>query len=86
MDKVSAEAAKEITRLGASGGRPQSKVEAGRTGGGASGGGGKSYNDLPADAKAACDGYNNTLVGKGRLHPDIESWRKAYAADYFREV
>lgn len=49
----------------------------------ASGGRAKTYADLPADAKAACDSYASKLVGPGRVHKDLASWQAAYAKDFF---
>lgn len=57
----------------------------GSRGGSRSGGRGKSYNDLPADAKAACDRFGQRLVGPGRAYKDVESWRKQYAKEFFGE-
>lgn len=65
------------------------KLEGGGRGSGVGGGGGggepaaKSWADLDADAKAACDRFNKTLVGPGKSYKTVEDWRKAYAADYF---
>lgn len=68
-----------------------SKVE-GAAGGGGNGSGngagsgaanGKTYNDLPADAKAACERYARDVVGEGRAFKDIASWRKHYTTQYF---
>lgn len=44
---------------------------------------GKSYNDLPAEAKAACDRFAKQLVGPNRAYKDTETWRKKYAEDFF---
>ena len=67
--------------------RGTDKVQGGRGPSGGSGGGSggrqKTYADLPADAKQACDGYASKLVGPGRAHKDLASWQAAYAADYF---
>lgn len=66
--------------------RGSDKVQGGRgpsNGGGGSGGRQKTYADLPADAKAACDGYAGKLVGPGRVHKDLASWQAAYAKDFF---
>lgn len=57
----------------ASGGRPR----------GSRGGGGRTYADLPKDAKEACDSFSRQLVGKGRKYETIDAWRKKYATDYF---
>lgn len=62
-----------------------SKVE-GTTGGGGGGSGrGKTYADLPAEAKQACMNVANRVVGPGRAHKSTEEWQKAYAAKYFEE-
>ena len=52
-----------------------------------SGSNGKSYDDLPADAKAICDSQAKqfSLVGANRAHKDMASWRKSYASTYFQE-
>jgi hypothetical protein len=60
-----------------------SKVEGGRNG--VSNGGGKSYSDLPAEAKAACDRQAVKVVGKGRAFKDINEWRKHYAETVLSE-
>lgn len=43
----------------------------------------KSYNDMPAEAKAACDKFAKQLVGPNRAYKDMDSWRKKYAEDFF---
>jgi len=66
--------------------RGTDKVQGGRgpsNGGGGSGGRQKTYADLPADAKQACDGYASKLVGPGRAHKDLASWQAQYAKDFF---
>ena len=66
--------------------RGTDKVQGGRGpsgGGGGSGGRQKTYADLPADAKAACDSYASKLVGPGRAHKDLASWQAQYAKDFF---
>lgn len=86
LDKVSAETSKELVRLGAGGGRGTSKVEGSKGGSTSGNGGSRSYSALPQEAKAACDGFNSSLVGKGRRYESVDAWRKAYAEQYFREV
>jgi hypothetical protein len=49
------------------------------------GGNGKSFADLPADAKAACEKQASKLVGKDRAFADMGAWRKHYAEKYFEE-
>lgn len=48
-----------------------------------SGGKKKSYEALPADAKAACEMQASMLVGPGKRHKDLASWRAKYAEIYF---
>lgn len=54
------------------------------TGGGGGPVGGKSFADLPADAKAACDNQGKKLVGEGRAFKDMAAWRSYYANLYFQ--
>ena len=65
--------------------RSTSRVESGKgnSGEGSQGNGGKSYANLPAEAKAACASFARDLVGKGKTYPDLKSWQAKYAADYF---
>lgn len=65
-----------------------SKVEGG--GGVASGGSqvrdaatGKSYADLPQEAKDACERQAKWVVGEGRAFKDLTAWRKHYITTYF---
>lgn len=85
LDQVSSAVEKEIAKL--TGGRtaPNSKVEGGgaRDGGGGGGTKGKSYADLPADAKAACDSFEKELVGPSKTYKTRDEWRKKYAARHF---
>ncbi len=85
LDKVAAEV--ENTMSGK--GRGPGKVEAGNGGGGrqdrGGSGSGKTYADLPADAKAACDKMAGRLVGPNRAHKDTASWRASYTKQYFGE-
>lgn len=62
-------------------------------GGGGPGGGssnesstiGKSFSDLPDDAKLACDkaGKRLKIGGEGAKYKTLDDWRKSYAATYF---
>ena len=61
-----------------------SKVEGARTGASQQNGG-KTYADLPADAKAACDKDASKLVGPTRLYKTAKDWQVQYARDYFAE-
>jgi len=90
LDRVVEGTQKEIQRLT---GRPApSKVEGSRGGDGGGGGGGgggpngKSYNDLPAAAKEVCDKFaaDSRLVGPGKLHKDIKSFRESYVKEFYR--
>ena len=62
------------------------KVGGGRASGGGGGGRGRSYADLPSEAKTACDGFANQLVGAGRRYKTLNDWRAAYAKSHFEEV
>lgn len=86
MDKV----AERVDKVLGGTGRGHSKVEGdngggNRSEGGKGGGGKKSYADLPAEAKAACDKMSARLVGPNRAHKDVASWRASYAKQYFTE-
>ena len=66
--------------------RRDSKVEGGGgDDGGRPAGNGRSYEDLPADAKAACNKQAKALVGKDRKFKTEAEWRKYYADVFFRE-
>jgi hypothetical protein len=64
-----------------------SRVEGGGGPGGDSGGStsaGKSFSDLPADAKEACNKAARRLkIGKGQKYETLEAWQKSYATIYF---
>lgn len=67
--------------------RSTSKVNGGRPSGGGSGGGGskaaRTYDDLPAEAKEACDRQALKLVGPGRAFKDKEAQRAHYVTHFF---
>jgi hypothetical protein len=63
--------------------RTTSKVEGSRSG--SSSGGGKSFKDLPADAKQACWDDADELVGKDKRYKTKAEWEKRYAEIYFGE-
>lgn len=44
---------------------------------------GKSYADLPTDAKEACERQSSLLVGPGKAFKDVAAWRKHYVTVYF---
>lgn len=84
MDKIRDEARKALglTKEGL-----PSRTEAGNGGGsrGNSSGAGRTYADLPQDAKDACDKQSKRLVGPNRAHKDEASWRASYTRQYFKE-
>lgn len=85
LDKVADRVDAEIAKL--SGNPPRNpKVEGGGATGTRTTGGTKSYSDLPADAKAACDAFEKDLVGKNKPYKTREEWRKKYATDHFSSV
>jgi hypothetical protein len=45
-------------------------------------GGGKTYANLPAEAKAVCDRQGAKLVGPGRAYKTDAEWRAAYVSRY----
>lgn len=80
-DRVSAELNK---MLGGGGEAPPDKVEGARGGTGeARPRGGKSFESLPAEAKAACDADARRFVGTGKRYKTQAEWRTRYAEIYF---
>lgn len=80
FDRVS----EEVDRV--MGSRQGTKVDGGGNSGGSRPGGGevkKTFDQLPADAKAACDSMTSKLVGSGRAFKDQAAWRAHYAKQYF---
>jgi len=72
------------------GGRPSGTTKVSAGNGGANRGtagsvSGKTYADLPADAKAACDKFAAKVVGPNRKHKDVASWRASYTEQYFTQ-
>lgn len=61
------------------------KVGAADSGGGGSRSGGKSYSDLPADAKAACDRQAQRFVGPNKAYKTSAEWQKVYTSKYFTQ-
>lgn len=63
------------------------KVEGARNGseGESRQGGKKGYNNLPADAKAACDADTRQFVGTNKKYKTQAEWRNRYAEIYFEE-
>lgn len=72
----------ELERRVGGGGR-EDKVAGTSNGGRKSSG--KTFADLPADAKAACLADKDRLVGDGRAHKTLKSWQDKYAEIYFKE-
>ena len=64
--------------------RPSSKVETTPRRRSPSGGG-KSYGDLPAEAKAQCAEDAEDLVGPDKRYKTMKDWQTAYARIYFAE-
>ena len=64
--------------------RQNQKVGEGKGGGGDGerDGGGKTYSDLPADAKAACEAMTKKLVGPNKAYKTKAEWQAAYVAEY----
>lgn len=84
LDRVSEEVEKTF------GGNPRrqsaSRVEGARGGSppnGDNGTPGKTYADLPADAKTTCERQAKRLVGEGRAFKTIQDWRNHYVRTYF---
>lgn len=69
--------------LGGQQSRSADKVEGARNGSG--GGAGRSYSDLPADAKAACERQAANLVGENKAFKTVAEWRKHYTLLYYGE-
>ena len=59
------------------------KVSESRPTNGSGAGGKRSYSDLPADAKDACERQAKKLVGEGRAFKDMKSWQSYYANLYY---
>lgn len=66
--------------------RQPSKVEGSTAPTAALSAAGKTYKDLPADAKAACNDPKRIarLVGSGRAFKDVAAWQAHYAQIYFK--
>ena len=74
------------------GGTPSNKTSGGSQSGtrnSAGGGGGtrrgKSFNDLPADARAACNADMDRLVGPNKVYKTASDYQKFYVQEYFGE-
>lgn len=77
--------AEEVNAYLAPTSREHSKVAGGGRSSGGSGGSAaaRTYADLPADAKTACDSFARKLVGPGRAFKDSAAWQAHYTAKYF---
>lgn len=85
LDAVAAEVEKA---LGGRAGGGASRVSGGNGGvgrGSTGGGSGKTYADLPEEARKACDKMAARLVGPDRAHKDVASWRNSYTKQFFTE-
>ena len=60
-----------------------SRVEGGRGGASNRSDGAKTFGDLPADAKAACDKQEARLVGEGKSFKTKKEWQAYYVTKYF---
>ena len=84
LDKVADEVDVALGRKINRSARAEDGGGGGRRSGG-EGGAGKTYEDLPAEAKAACERAGKRVVGPGRAHKDEASWRRAYTNKYFAQ-
>jgi len=60
--------------------RPRANKVAGA---GRGAGGGRSYADLPSDARAVCDEDASRFVGPNKMYKTAKEWQSAYAKMYF---
>lgn len=83
FDKISEEVEKTLPNPRREG--PGKSAEGARTTGegGGGGNGSRSYSDLPAEAKAACERLAPKLVGEGRGFTTLADWRKSYTTKFF---
>jgi hypothetical protein len=61
----------------------ESRPGGGNNSGGGGGAGGKTFADLPADARSKCDSQEERYVGKDKVFKDQKSWRAHYVSEYF---
>lgn len=76
---------KELTKFYEPARRPD-RQEGSRGGASGAPSGAKGYHDLPAEAKAACDGFADKFVGAKKKYKDVNAWRSAYAKEYFERT
>lgn len=77
LDKVAEEVEAKFPRETPS---KTSKVEGGTRGTNRSGG--KTFSDLPTEAREACDRFGSKMVGPGKAFKTLAEWRTQYTADY----
>lgn len=82
LDKVTSETEAFFAKQGMNGSRGKAEGSNGPSERGG-GGGGKSYSDLPAEARAQCDKESAKFVGKSAKWPDMKSWQNYYTETYF---
>lgn len=87
FDKVTEELNKTLGQSGEPASSAASKVEGARNGSDSDSRSGpqKSYANLPADAKEACDKDAKQFVGPGKKYKTQAEWRSRYAQLYFGE-
>lgn len=61
----------------------ESRSGGGNNSGGGGGSGGKTFADLPADARAKCDSQEERYTGKDKAFKDQKAWRNHYVSEYF---
>lgn len=61
----------------------ESRPGGGGNSGGGGGSGGKTYADLPADARAKCDSQEERFSGKDKAFKDQKAWRTHFVSEYF---
>ena len=62
----------------------EDRVEGARQGA-SSKGNGRTYADLPPEAKVSCDKFGAKLIGEGKAFKTQAEWRKQYVKDFFGE-
>lgn len=83
FDKVTEKVLERFPELAPYGAPPAGKVAGAAHRGNSSRTGGRSYADLPPDARATCDAEADNFVGPNRKYKTTDQWRAAYARIYF---
>lgn len=83
LDKVAAEVNKTFGQGGTTILRGDKVEGGGATGNSGGGGNGRSYADLPADAKATATKQAAKFVGENKAFKDVKAWNDHYAAIYW---